>query len=471
MQRITCLIIIAGLLASGCTACSSEKEETPAIKPTPTPDPDPEPDDPDKPQAEAIEAGKTIPAWQKGQMDIHFINTTMGESIFVIFPDGTQMLIDAASSLVATNSSNNTTNTGIRSRWDPTKTGTRGSEIISDYLRKCMAWTGNSTIDYALLTHFHSDHFGGYSYSLPVSEKSPTYRLNGFSEIFDNFKIGKLIDRGYPDYDYPFDMATMADNAAACTNYINAVKYHVAQGDFTAEIFKPGVSTQIVENYEADKYPGVKVQNIAVNGEIWTGNGSATKKTFPTKEQVSFSDSKNITSADNCPPENINSCVMKISYGAFDFFAGADLQYNGRSSHAWKDAELPCAQAAGQVELMKADHHGTTNTNQTDALKALDPQTIVVCSWVDSHPRTAVLNNMETVLPSADIYITNFWRGERPEGVDDKVTDAEAARVKGYDGHVVVRVAEGGGSYVVATITDSDGKMTVKTVSDKYKCR
>ena len=28
-------------------------------------------------------------------MDIHFINTTTGESMFVIFPDGTQMLIDA----------------------------------------------------------------------------------------------------------------------------------------------------------------------------------------------------------------------------------------------------------------------------------------------------------------------------------------------------------------------------------------
>ena len=87
-------------------------------------------------------------------MDIHFINTTTGESMFVIFPDGTQMLIDAASSSVTTNSNSNTTNTGIRSRWDPTLTSTRGSQIITDYIRKCMVWTGNSTIDYAVLTHF-----------------------------------------------------------------------------------------------------------------------------------------------------------------------------------------------------------------------------------------------------------------------------------------------------------------------------
>ena len=41
------------------------------------------------------------------------------------------MLIDAASSSVTTNSNSNTTNTGIRSRWDPTLTSTRGSQIIT----------------------------------------------------------------------------------------------------------------------------------------------------------------------------------------------------------------------------------------------------------------------------------------------------------------------------------------------------
>lgn len=418
-----------------------------------------------------IEVGKTVPAWQKGEMDIHFINTTTGESVFVVFPDGTQMLIDAASSSIATNSSSNTTNTGIRSRWDPTLTSTRGSQIIADYLRKVMVWTGNSKIDYALLTHFHSDHFGGYLSTLPKSSNSATYALTGMAEIFDNFTIGKLIDRGYPDYNYPFDMATMADNAASCANYINAVKWNVSNGKFTAEIFKAGADDQIVQKYSAADYPGVKVRNIAVNGEIWTGSGTATKKTFPELSEITYKDSKSIVASDNCPPENITSCVMKISYGLFDFFSGGDLQYNGRSTYAWKDAELPCAKVAGCVELMKADHHGTSNTNQPDALKALNPQTIVINSWVDCHPRTGILNDMESTLPNCDIFITNFWLGERPAGVDDKVTEAEASRVKGYDGHFIVRVTDGGKKYRVITITDSDGAMTVKGVSGPYSSR
>lgn len=458
MQR---LIFILSLFILAIVGCSSNESHSFLIRP----------DGGGEDAATEIEVGKTIPAWQEGVMDIHFINTTTGESMFVIFPDGTQMLIDAASSSVTTNSNSNTTNTGIRSRWDPTLTSTRGSQIITDYIRKCMVWTGNSTIDYAVLTHFHNDHFGGYTSSLPKSANSSTYSLIGFAEIFDNFKIGTLLDRGYPDYNYPFNMATMADNAPSCSNYINAVKWHVANQKFDAAIFKAGANDQIVQKYNPAKYPTAKVQNVAVNGEIWTGSGTTTKKTFPELSEISYENSKNITSSDNCPPENITSCVMKVSYGNFDFFAGGDLQYNGRSSHAWKDAELPCAKAVGQVELLKANHHGVTNTNQVDALKALNPQTIVINSWVDCHPRTDILNSMETTLPACDMFITNFWQGDRPSGVDDRVTAEEAARVKGYDGHIVVRVTDGGNKYRVVTITDSDGAMTVKTISGPYTSR
>lgn len=466
MQRLK-LLLGALLLAATVASCSDDDNKAFLIRPdggaagggeTPA-------------ETAEIEVGKVLPAWQAGLMDIHFINTTTGECIFVIFPDGTQMLIDAASSTVETVSNGNVTNTGIRSRWDPTTVPLRGAQIITTYLNKCMQWTGNTTIDYAVLTHFHNDHFGGYSSSLPKSANSSTYALTGFAEIFDNFKVARLLDRGYPDYNYPFDMATKADNAPSCANYISAVKWHVANRGMHAEMFKAGVDNQITLTRNAGQYPTVKVRNIAVNGEIWTGTGTSTTKTFPELSEISYANSKDIVASDNCPPENITSCVMRISYGNFDFFTGGDLQYNGRSSFAWKDAELPCAKACGQVELMKADHHGSSNTNQVDALKILNPQALVVCSWMDCHPRTSVLNAMESTLPGCDFFITNFWQGARPDGVDDQVTAEEAARVKGYDGHIVVRVTEGGSRYRIMTTTDSDGAMTVKNINGPYVCR
>ena len=413
----------------------------------------------------APKVGEVLPAWEEGIMDIHFINSTTGESVFIVMPDGTQLLIDAASSTVATNSNANTTNTGIRSRWDPTKTNTRGSQIIADYIRKCMEWTGNNQIDYFVTTHYDNDHIGGYTTSLPFSKNSDTYRAIGAAEILDEFQVGKFMDRGYPDYNYPHATKHYKDNVQ---NYIKAVKWHVANKGLNAEMFKSGVATQIVP--KTDKYK-VKVQNISVNGEIWTGVGTNVDYTFPALSEIVCANPPEASNTDNCPPENACSCVMKISYGSFDYFAGGDLQYNGKSYFPWKNIELPCAQIAGRVEVMKANHHGVTNTNQADALKAHDPQNIVVCSWVDCHPRTNVLNTMITTLPNVDVHITNFWKGERPSGTDDKVTDEEAARVKCYDGHIVVRVTDGGKYYRIMTLEDVQGTMKVKKVTSRYTSR
>ena len=39
-----------------------------------------------------------------------------------------------------------------------------------------------------------------------------SYRLNGLTEILDDFKVSRIIDRGWPDYDYPFDMLNLASD-------------------------------------------------------------------------------------------------------------------------------------------------------------------------------------------------------------------------------------------------------------------
>ena len=63
---------------------------------------------------------------------------------------------------------------------------------------------------------------------------------------------------------------------------------HVANQKFDAAIFKAGVNNQIVQKYNPAKYPTAKVQNVAVNGEIWTGSGTTTKKTFPELSEISY---------------------------------------------------------------------------------------------------------------------------------------------------------------------------------------
>lgn len=426
-------------------------------------------DDDPSTQTSEVKVGQTLPAWHEGEMDLHFINTTAGECVFVIFPDGTQMLIDAAGSQVATGAVGSTKNTEIRSRWDPTQSGERYGQFIAGYLKHCMEWTGNDKIDYIMLTHFHNDHFGG-SNGLPKSSKSSSYTLQSLPEIMDTFKVGKLVDRGYPDYNYPFDMATMADNASNCANYIAAVKWHVANSGMKAEIFKAGANDQFPLLYKANDYQNVRVQNIAVNGEVWTGTGTSTTKTFPSLSQISYANSKNILSSDNCPEENHCSAMVRISYGDFDFFEGGDAQYDGISNYSWKDIETPVAKACGKVEVMKADHHGTQNTNgfgykdKAWAMRYFQPQVWVVCSWTDEHPRKATFEGVTDLVPGMDAYITN-------SGTTQKAYTGYSQRFKAGNGHVVVRVAKGGKTYHVYTLSDSDKKYTVKYASGEYKSR
>ena len=453
------LLILYSLLLASC--------EQPYVPPTPGGKTEPEVKDP----AFEVKVGEALPSWQEGLLDIHFINTSTGECCFMIFPDGTQMLVDAAGSHNQTGPVGSTTNVGIRSRWDPMKdSGFRAGEFIADYIQKCMAWTGNNKLDYVLNTHFHGDHFGSTT-GMPVSDKSPSYVKQSLPEVLDLLPAGLLLDRGWPSYDYPVDMQTKASNASIVKNYVTAVKWHVANTGLKVERFKAGASDQIVMLRSAAGYPDFKVQNVAVNGDIWDGPGTTTATaTFPALKDIQVADPKNIGNADNCPEENHCTTVFKLSYGKFDFFHGGDAQYDGCSTFVWKDMETPCAKVCGAVDVMKADHHGVTNTNGygfvaknkhvCEAMKYLTPRCWIINSWTDGHPRQPVYEGVTGMNQSLDIFITNTCDAMRSYG--------RFGQVKGSDGHIVVRVEKGGAHYYVYVLSDSDGKRTVRTIAGPY---
>lgn len=438
----------------------------------------PEPHTPGDATVEELTAdavGSRLSAWKEGLLDIHFINTTTGECTFIIFPDGTQMLIDAAGTLAETGVVGSTSNTGIRSRWDPTKdSGFRAGKFIADYVKACMEWTGNKTVDYVLLTHFHADHMGGSDTSLPASSVGTGYVKQSLPEVLDLLNVSKLLDRGWPDYNYPFDMQAKAANAGAIKNYVTAVKWHVANTGLKAEKFQAGSDSQIQMVHKASDYTNFCVQNIAVNGEIWDGKGTTTATaTFPALKDIVVANPKSIGNDDNCPEENHCTTAFKLSYGNFDFYHAGDAQYDGCSTFVWKDMETPAAQACGAVDVMKADHHGVTNTNGygykaknghiCEAMKYLNPRCWIVNSWTDGHPREKTFNGVTGLLPGMDIFITNTC--------SDTQAYANYNQVKGSDGHIVVRVAKGGTKYFVYVVSDSDGSYTVKKVAGPYVSR
>lgn len=425
-------------------------------------DPDPTtPDTPDKPTPTPSESAQAksgnLPAWQKGYLDIHFINTITGESSFIILPDGTQMLVDAASSLATTGKDE------LSQRW---KTNKRGSEIITNYIKKCMVWTGNNTIDAFLGTHFHNDHMGGYSSSLPESANS-YYRLNGATEILDNFPVTLMVDRGYPDYNYPYnltDRSMETNRADIVNNYKKAIEWHKANRGLKVEKFEPGSRTQFTLQKDAAAYPTVHIQNIYANGILWTGSDTATRSIFPDASTFSGTGGNEECS----PSENACSTVFTLTYGQFNYYSGADICNSGNSVYEWKGVENEVTNVVGPVEVMKADHHGVNGSGAQMLLTKLNPDIIICTTWQDGHPNPGVharFASKSTNNGNAKIMYSNLAPTNRSNFT------AGMNNIFATGGHIVIRVDPQGKSYHVYMLNDQNENFEILKTVGPLMCK
>ena len=103
----------------------------------------------DKPAAAGYEVGAVLPAWEKGCLDIHAINSGRGECYLYILPDGTTLLVDAGEVTAA----------GVENIQRKPDEATRPYVTYSRYIKHFLP-EGKTKLDYMYLTHFHIDHMG-----------------------------------------------------------------------------------------------------------------------------------------------------------------------------------------------------------------------------------------------------------------------------------------------------------------------
>src|SRR5699024_10027070 len=101
------------------------------------------------------------------------------------------------------------------------------------------------------------------------------------------------------------------------------------------------------------KYSDFEIRNLVSNGVVWTGEGNGSVNTYPDKNVVMASQ----------PSGNMFSDGFELTYGKFNYFSAGDMQYNGKTAYPWKDIETSVSKVMSSVDVMKADHHGTSNTN------------------------------------------------------------------------------------------------------------
>lgn len=391
----------------------------------------------------ADEAGQEIAPWAPGTLEIHQISTGRGNAGLYIFPDGTTLLADAGE--IARKTERHTPDRPDGSR--------PAGERILRYIRHALRHDPAPALDYALVTHFHEDHLGEVTTNTPLAACG-AYRLSGLTAVGDRLRIGKLLDRGWPAYTYPAEV-----KGAFVSNYHAFVTWQAANNGLAIEAFKPGRSDQVALRRDAARYPNFEFRNVAANGEVWTGTGTVARACFPPLDTVPHAD---------WPDENMCSLAFVVRYGDFDYFNGGDLRgipYEGCPQ--WHDVETPVAKAVGPVEAAILDHHGYVDTMNEFFVATLQPRVWTISVWDAAHPTGRVWGRLMS---------QRVYKGPR----DVFATDAHDAaltvigglnRLASRHGHIVIRVAPGGGEYRVLIVDDASESHRVTKVFGPFKSK
>jgi beta-lactamase superfamily II metal-dependent hydrolase len=391
----------------------------------------------------AQQIGQPLPPWTTGTLDIHQINTGRGNAALLIFPDGTNMLLDAGDG-------GNPPPRGTPPKPDASHTP---GEWIARYVRHMLAHDSSPVLDYGYLTHFHDDHMGRPTPSSKIARGG--YKLTGITEVCDLVPTRLMLDRGWPDYSYP---APLQD--ATVTNYRAFLEWQSKNTGMRVERLQAGRKDQIVLRRDAAKYPNFEVRNIAANGEVWTGVGANIRAHHPR-----IADLK----PDQYPTENMCSLGIRVSYGKFDFYSGGDIPGVQREgAPVWNDMETPVAQAVGPVEVSVLNHHGNRDSQNAFFVSSLRPQVFLIPVWSADHPGHDILDRLYSERLYAgprDIFATNMLDANR------LVIGPLLDRLKSSQGHIVVRVDPGGDSFRVIILDDTAETYQVKAIHGPYNSR
>jgi len=393
--------------------------------------------------ADAERVGAKLAPWKPGQLDIHQISTGRGNAAFMILPDGTTLLVDAG----------NYTREVPDAAPRPDGAHPPG-EWIARYIRHMLAARREPAIDYALITYFDPDHMGLTREGDPLSSDGD-YRLCGITRVAESLPIRTLVDRAWPDYDFPRPL-----DSPMMMNYRRFIESQSHAGRLRVERFRVGRNDQFRLLHDPAAYPQFEIRNVASNGEVWTGVGESTRQHFPALETIPSMFR---------PTENLSSNAIRIRYGAFDYYTGGDLHgVPDPGEPPWHNMEIPVGKAVGPVDVHVVNHHGSIDPASPFFLDALRPRVHIIPSWRPSHPAPVVLKRIMT--PSAypgerDVFTVALRQSTRT------VIGPRADRIRNANGHVVVRVDPGGETYRVVCLDDTRESYEIISVHGPYASR
>ena len=311
------------------------------------------------------------------------------------------------------------------------------------------------TIDYAVASHFHSDHTGEVRVGAGMkglSDPDADYQISGIAHVGEYYRFGKAFDRGYPDYSRPTPWAPEERE-----NLVRFWNYAESEYGLKRERFEVGALDQLGAVRAPDRY-AFHIRNVAANGVVWE-NGAAVDYFAKNAENT------------NQQNENTRSLAWVVEYGPFRFYAGGDLSGVLRDAEGKNaDFEGAVGRAVGRVDVCKANHHSYKDAMTKSFVNAVAPRVFVVCVWDRWHFQENTTENMcddsMTGYPGPRMICpTTIHPLSKPllEGKSWRKNVVER------EGHVVVKAYDGGARYKVYYLSAQDESMTVDAVYGPFE--
>jgi competence protein ComEC len=305
-------------------------------------------------------------------LDIYFVDTEGGAATLIVTPAGESLLVDCGNP------------------------GARDAERI----HKAAQAAGLKQIDHLVITHWHSDHYGG------------------IARLAELIPIKNFYDHGIPEQ--------LADDPKGFALLIQAYKA-ATQGK--SKVLKPGDEITLKGK---EGTPPLKLLCLCSNGEVLPDKANA-------PENPNAKDNKPMAEDKS---DNARSVGFLLSYGDFRFLDLGDLTWNIEYKLVHPTDKI------GPVDVYQSTHHGLDISNNAALLKTVKPKVVVFNNGARKGAMAAVLANLRRLPEVPAIYQLhrNVALGAT-ENTDPEFIANDAEKCQGES--IKLSVAADGKSYTV----------------------
>ena len=399
--------------------------------------------------------GKAWRGWKPGEFQVHFIYTGVGESMFIIFPDSTTMLLDCGDHAAVTR-----LDLAVPVLPNP---GRLAGDWVGRYVRRVNP--NGDKVDYMVTSHFHQDHTGTPCWQsrrvLKAGEERTGCWRSGFGLAIEHLHFRKAVDRGWPNYDDP---VPFVDSDWKPLEHMKRIYAYLAKRDgLTVEKFRLGATDQFVPLRNPAAAEGFSVRNLCANGRIAYPDGRirdicGESRVCESLGCLNFAGNGRIT---HNYIENMMSLGMVFSYGKFSFYTAGD--FSGPPD--FPEVEKAIGAAAGRVDVAKINHHGH-HSMPSECVRDLAARVYVACIWDQLHVTDDTMTRLadRTTYPDDRLICPGVMPVERrrAEGGRAWMTDVPESVYEGA--HIVLSVPPGGERYSLSFLDARDENMTEKSV-------